>query len=66
MRLHIKFGIDGQVVSVEKMFANGDHKHVCNPGVGADNHLGSIIFIKDYTDTMGNNSVETFIDSFGF
>ena len=23
-------------------------------------------FIMDYTDTMGSNSVETFIDSFGF
>ena len=24
------------------------------------------IYLKDYTDTMGSNSVETFIDSFGF
>ena len=36
----------GQAVSVEKMFKNGGYVHVYNPGTGAENPLGSILFIN--------------------
>ena len=38
-RLHIKFGLIGQAVSVE-MFANGGHIYVYSPGAGENNPLG--------------------------
>ena len=50
--LHIKFGFDLPSGFREKALQNGGHMHVYSPGAGADNPLGSNLFINTFTQSI--------------
>ena len=51
-RLHIKFGLDWPRDLEKKIFENGGHIHVYSPRAGADNPLGSNIFINTFSQSI--------------